>query len=244
MLHGKLQDLCISLQCALLKVRNWSKFYICMKNYCILHILGEQKYACCHINSSVSAPLCAHTSRILSCTSPSVPVSSPPSSLLSLSLSLFVVVLPCDRGEGSPGGALLGGHGVLLRQALLHLLLPDQDTQVDVLRRRPRQRGETQFGVCMLQHRGCTVQYLLHLQLSNTGFSAETCPVVWYWMTAWVMLCNVEKCFVLNESKKAWSACCVKVWHKVNPCVLECSVHIESHVGWYSCRTSVIKWYQ
>ena len=85
---------------------------------------------------------------------PSLPVPPPPPSRPPSCISL--VVLPCDRGEGSPGRALLGGHGVLLRQALLHLLLPDQDTQVDVLRRRPRQRGEMGLffggGVCMLQH--------------------------------------------------------------------------------------------
>lgn len=75
---------------------------------------------------------------------PSRPVAPPPHHTPP-PLSLSIVVLPCDRGEGSPGGALLGGNGVLLWQALLHLLLPDQDTQVDVLRWRARQRGESVF---------------------------------------------------------------------------------------------------
>ena len=138
--------------CSVCAAHNEKKHWV--KDHCIRH-LGEQKCACIHTNSSISiSSLLLHTSPSLPCIPPSLPrsLSPPPSSLsLSLSLSLSVVVLPCDRGEGSPGGALLGGHGVLLRQALLHLLLPDQDTQVDVLRRRPRQRGEIQFAVCMLQ---------------------------------------------------------------------------------------------
>lgn len=127
-----------------------------------------KKNACIHFNSfvSVSAHLslaCPSTLRVLS---PSLPYPSLP-----LFLSLSVVVLPCDRREGSPGGALLGGDGVLLWQALLHLLLPDQDTQVDVLWWRSRQRGETGFSFFKKIYCysfptaawvGCTVQQLVH----------------------------------------------------------------------------------
>ncbi len=51
-----------------------------------------------------------------------------------LLLSLSAVVLQGDGGEGSAVGALPGRHGVLLRETLLHLLLPDKDPTMDVLR--------------------------------------------------------------------------------------------------------------
>lgn len=53
---------------------------------------------------------------------------------MSSSLFLSVAVLQGDGGEGSAVGALPGGHGVLLRETLLHLLLPDEDPTMDVLR--------------------------------------------------------------------------------------------------------------
>lgn len=51
----------------------------------------------------------------------------------SSSLVLCAVVLQGDGGEGPAVRALPGGHGVLLRETLLHLLLPDQDPTMDVL---------------------------------------------------------------------------------------------------------------
>lgn len=46
---------------------------------------------------------------------------------------ISAAVLQGDGGEGPEGGALPGGHGLLLREALLNLLLSDQDPPVDVL---------------------------------------------------------------------------------------------------------------
>lgn len=72
------------------------------------------------------------------------------------------VVLQGDGGKGPSVGALPGGHGVLLRETLLHLLLPDEDPPMDVFRRRTRQGGTesnatrwtapVRFPICMGHH--------------------------------------------------------------------------------------------
>lgn len=49
-------------------------------------------------------------------------------------LLLSAAVLQGDGGEGSSVRALPSGHGVLLRETLLDLLLPDKNPTMDVLR--------------------------------------------------------------------------------------------------------------
>lgn len=50
------------------------------------------------------------------------------------SLVLSAAVLQGDGGEGPSVRALPSGHGVLLRETLLDLLLPDKNPTMDVLR--------------------------------------------------------------------------------------------------------------